>query len=31
MNPQQSASSPADSLRTDSLQADPLHAEAREV
>lgn len=29
--PQQSASSPADSLRTDSLQADPLHAEAREV
>ena len=36
MNPQQSASSPADSLRADSLRAgplhaDPLHAEAREV
>ena len=31
MNPQQSASSPADLLHTDSLQADPLHAEAREV
>ena len=31
MNPQQSASSPADLLHADSLHTDPLHAEAREV